>query len=81
MAQAANSQQHEQAKGRKIRQAVPVDGQRANLQGDWVDVGIGQHVGRYCARHGTPGQDVQQQSPYISIKLACSAYGISAGSY
>ena len=50
--QTPDAQQHEQAKGRKIGQAIPVHSQRADLQGDGVDVGIGQHGGGYCARAG-----------------------------
>ena len=48
--QAANAQKHEQAKRGQISQAIPVNGQRADLQGNGINVGVGQHVGRYCAR-------------------------------
>src|SRR6218665_3047863 len=44
------AQQHEQAKGRAIAQAIPVKGQRADLQRDGIDGGVNQHGGRYCAR-------------------------------
>src|SRR6218665_1214182 len=48
------AQQHEQAKGREIAQAIPVNGQRADLQRDGIDGGENQHGGRYCARQA-PG--------------------------
>src|SRR6218665_2598196 len=48
------AQQHEQAKGREIAQAIPVNGQRADLQRDGIDGGVNQHGGRYCGRQA-PG--------------------------
>src|SRR6218665_3180229 len=48
------AQQHEQAKGREIAQAIPVNGQRADLQRDGIAGGVNQHGGRYCARQA-PG--------------------------
>ena len=48
--QAARAQEHEQPKRHQIRDAVPVNGEGAQLQGNGVDVGVSQHGGRYCAR-------------------------------
>ena len=48
MPQAANAQEHEQAKSGQVGQSIPVDGQRAELQGDRVDLGVHQH-GQYSA--------------------------------
>ena len=43
MVQAQTAQQQEQPEGRKVGQAVPVNGQRSKLQCDGVDGGVGQH--------------------------------------
>ena len=41
--QAARAQPHEEAKRGQIRQAIPMDGQGPQLQGDGVDLGVNQH--------------------------------------
>jgi len=46
--EAANAQQQKQAKGDQIGQSIPVHGQRAELDGNRVKLGIHQH-GRHCA--------------------------------
>ena len=45
MPQAQGGQQKEQAKGRQVSQAVPVDGQRPKLQRNGVNVGVNKHGG------------------------------------
>src|SRR6218665_3975703 len=44
------AQQHEQTKGREAAQAIPVNGQRADLRRDGIDGGINQNGGGYWAR-------------------------------
>src|SRR6218665_2640946 len=46
------------AKGREVAQAIPVNGQRADLQRDGIDGGVNQHGGRYCARQAPGGRRV-----------------------
>ena len=44
----------------QVSEAVPVDGERPQLQGDGVDGGVGQH-----GRHGTTGR-IMEQPPLIA---------------
>ncbi|MDT4858551.1 hypothetical protein FQZ97_930260 [compost metagenome] len=43
VAQAQVGQPHEEAKRREVGEAVPVDGQRTDLQGNGVDLGVLEH--------------------------------------
>ena len=53
MLQAVFAQQHEKPKGSQVSQAVPVDGDGPELQGNRVDGGMNQH-GDYCALRLAP---------------------------
>ena len=43
MQQATPTQQHEQPEGGQISQSIPVNGERANLQGNRIDLRMNQH--------------------------------------
>ena len=48
VAQTQDGQQHEKAEGHEVGQAIPVNGEGAQLEGDGIDFRVDQHGG-YCA--------------------------------
>ena len=61
--QSGTRQQQKQPEGHKVGDAVPVDGQRANLQGNGIDLGMGQHGLRLCTQAmPMPGQSRRDRS-------------------
>ncbi len=53
VAQPPRGQQAEQAEGGQVGQAIPVDGERPELQGDGIDLGVHAACGLLCPRHVT----------------------------
>ncbi len=55
--QPARAQEHEEAERGQVGQAIPVDGERPDLQGDGIDMRVHEHGGRYCARRVGPAAE------------------------
>ena len=75
MRQTPGSQKIKQAKGRQVSQAVPVDGQRAKLQRNRVNVGVNKHGG---ILH--PSSDAALSSRFADKRYKSIPYSMGAAS-